>query len=82
MVNAAYTVGLGSCWVHRCKEVFETPEGKALLCEWGMDSRSNESIKVGNITMLLSGYRVGESSAIASTGPRNSKDRVDRSAFV
>lgn len=35
--NAAHAVGLGSCWIHRAKEVFETPEGKALLKEWGIE---------------------------------------------
>ena len=36
MVNAAYAAGLGSCWIHRCKEMFETEEGKELLKEWGL----------------------------------------------
>lgn len=37
LMNAAHAVGLGSCWIHRAKEVFETPEGKALLREWGIE---------------------------------------------
>ena len=37
LMNAAHSVGLGSCWVHRAKEVFDTPEGKELLKEWGID---------------------------------------------
>lgn len=36
MFNAAYSLGLGSCWVHRTKQMFETEEGKALLKEWGV----------------------------------------------
>ena len=36
MVNAAYAVGLGSCWINRNKQVFELPEGKALLKKWGL----------------------------------------------
>ena len=36
MVNAAYAVGLGSCWIHRCKQMFQTEEGKALLKQWGL----------------------------------------------
>ena len=36
MVNAAYAAGLGSCWIHRCKPMFEMEEGKALLKEWGL----------------------------------------------
>ena len=37
LLNAAHAVGLGSCWIHRAKEVFNTPEGKALLKEWGLE---------------------------------------------
>lgn len=36
MLNAAHAVGLGSCWINRCYEMFETDEGKALLKEWGI----------------------------------------------
>ena len=36
MLNAAYAVGLGSCWINRCKEVFELKEGKELLKKWGI----------------------------------------------
>ncbi len=36
LLNAAHAVGLGSCWIHRAKEVFESKEGKALLQEWGI----------------------------------------------
>lgn len=37
LMNAAHAVGLGSCWIHRAKEVFDLPEGKALLKEWGIE---------------------------------------------
>ena len=37
MVNAAYAAGLGSCWIHRCKEMFATEEGAALLKKWGIE---------------------------------------------
>ena len=36
LLNAAYAVGLGSCWIHRCKQMFELPEGKAMLRLWGL----------------------------------------------
>ena len=36
MVNAAYAAGLGSCWIHRCKQMFEMEEGKELLRKWGL----------------------------------------------
>jgi len=37
MYNAAYSLGLGSCWVHRTKQMFESEEGKTLLKEWGVE---------------------------------------------
>ena len=36
LMNAAHSLGLGSCWIHRAKECFDTPEGKALLRTWGV----------------------------------------------
>ena len=36
MCLAAYSLGLGSCWIHRCKQVFESEQGKALLEKWGV----------------------------------------------
>ena len=36
LMNAAYAVGLGSCWIHRAKQTFETEEGKSLLRKWGL----------------------------------------------
>lgn len=36
LMNAAHSLGLGSCWIHRAKEVFDSAEGKALLNKWGL----------------------------------------------
>ena len=36
LMNAAHSLGLGSCWIHRAKECFDTQEGKALLRAWGV----------------------------------------------
>ncbi len=36
LLNAAYAIGVGACWIHRAKEVFETAEGQALLQTWGI----------------------------------------------
>ena len=36
LMNAAHSVGVSSCWIHRAKEMFETKEGKELLKEWGI----------------------------------------------
>jgi len=41
MVNAACAAGLGSCWIHRCRQMFETEEGKALLRKWGLKENLN-----------------------------------------
>lgn len=37
LMNAAHSLGLGSCWIHRAKEEFESEEGKKLLKEWGIE---------------------------------------------
>ena len=36
MMLAAHTLGLGSCWIHRAKEEFETEEYQKLLHELGV----------------------------------------------
>lgn len=38
LMLAAHAAGLGSCWIHRAREVFESAEGKALLTKWGLDA--------------------------------------------
>ena len=53
MFNAAYALGLGSCWIHRTKEMFESEEGKALLKKWGVEK---ELIGVGSCIL---GYPEG-----------------------
>ncbi|MBO7690758.1 MAG: PTS sugar transporter subunit IIA [Clostridia bacterium] len=50
MMNAAHAVGLGSCWIHRAKEEFETATGKTLLREWGLPET------VEGIGHLILGY--------------------------
>lgn len=36
MMLAAHDQGLGSCWVHRAKQEFESPEGKEILKSLGI----------------------------------------------
>jgi nitroreductase len=36
LLLAAYAVGLGACWIHRAREVFDSPEGKALMRQWNI----------------------------------------------
>lgn len=54
LLNAAHAVGLGSCWINRAKESFETPEGKALKEKWGIPENY---VGVGNCIL---GYIDGE----------------------
>lgn len=37
MMLAAYSLGIGSCWIHRAKEEFESEDGKKILKELGID---------------------------------------------
>ena len=48
MMNAAHALGLGSCWVHRAKETFELPEGRALLERLGIEG---EYEGIGNLVV-------------------------------
>lgn len=36
MMLTAHSLGLGSCWIHRAKETFETDEGKQILKDLGI----------------------------------------------
>ena len=55
LLNAAHAKGLGSCWIHRAKEVFETEEGKAILTELGIDAE--KYVGIGNCIL---GYVKGD----------------------
>ena len=37
LMNAAHALGVGSCWIHRAHEEFDSDEGKALLAKWGVE---------------------------------------------
>lgn len=37
LMQAAHAVGLGSCWINRAKEEFDSEGGKQLLKEWGIE---------------------------------------------
>lgn len=36
LLNAAHAVGLGSCYINRAREMFDTPEGAELKKAWGI----------------------------------------------
>lgn len=54
MFNAAASLGIGSCWIHRERQMFESEEGKALLKKWGV---TGDYIGVGSCIL---GYPDGE----------------------
>ena len=37
LMNAAHALDVDSCWIHRAREVFDSPEGQALLHQWGLE---------------------------------------------
>ena len=53
LLLAAHSCGLGSCWVHRAREEFSSPEGKAMLREWGIEG---EYVGIGHCIL---GYPAG-----------------------
>lgn len=36
MMNAAHAIGLGSCWINREREMFDTDEGRELMRRFGL----------------------------------------------
>ena len=51
MMAAAHSLGLGSCWIHRARQEFESAEGKALMKKWGV------SENYAGIGHCILGYR-------------------------
>ena len=37
MLLAAHALGIGGCWIHRAKQVFDSPEGKEILKSLGIE---------------------------------------------
>ena len=48
LMNAAHSLEIGSCWIHRAKEEFESAEGKELL----KNGESKETMKESVIAYL------------------------------
>ena len=57
LMVAAESLGLGSRWIHRAKEEFESEEGRALLKSWGIEGEYE------GIGHCLLGYWAGEKPA-------------------
>ena len=54
LMLAAHDLGIGSCWIHRAKEVFEKEEGKEILKSLGIEG---DYEGIGNCIL---GYADGE----------------------
>lgn len=54
MLNAADSLGLGACWIHRAKEVFESKEGKEILKDLGIEGNYE------GIANVIVGYKNSE----------------------
>ena len=66
LMLAAHSLGLGSCWIHRAKEEFESDYGKELLAKLGIEG------DWAGIGHCILGYPDGE---VPAGTPRND-DRV------
>jgi len=54
LMLAAHSLGIGSCWIHRAKEIFEMEEGKEILKSLGIEG---DYEGIGNCVI---GYIEGE----------------------
>lgn len=57
LMNAAHAEGIGSCWIHRARQEFESEEGKDLLKSFGIEG---DYVGVGHCIL---GYADEEPSA-------------------
>ena len=63
LMLAAASLGLGSCWINRAREEFDSAEGKALLKKWGIEG---DWIGVGHCIL---GYPAAEPKPAAPRKP-------------
>lgn len=54
LMNAAHALDVDSCWIHRAREVFASPEGEELKKQWGVPE---SYIGIGNCIL---GYRAAD----------------------
>ena len=59
LMNAAHSLGIASCWIHRAKEEFDSAEGKAILKSLGIEGDYE------GIGHCILGYAAQESKAAA-----------------
>ena len=63
LMLAAHALGIGSCWIHRTKEEFESEDGKEILKSLGIDG---EYVGIGHCIL---GYVDGEPKPAAERKP-------------
>lgn len=63
LMLAAHALGIGSCWIHRAKEEFESEEGKEILKSLGIEG---EYVGIGHCIL---GYADGEPKPAAERKP-------------
>lgn len=63
LMLAAHALGIGSCWIHRAKEEFESEDGKEILKSLGIDG---EYVGIGHCIL---GYADGEPKPAAERKP-------------
>ena len=61
LMLSAHSLGIGSCWIHRAKEEFESDEGKKILADLGITGNFEG---IGHVAL---GYVDGK---LAPKGPR------------
>jgi nitroreductase len=59
LMNAAWSMGVSSCWINRAREFFDQPAGKALLKQWGLPER------LQGVGICILGYPEGDIPAAA-----------------
>ena len=63
LMNAAWAIGVGSCWINRATEYFDLPEGKAWLKKWNLP----ETMR--GVAFCIMGYPDG-----AAPAPKERRD--------
>ena len=54
LMLAAHSLGIGSCWINRTTEYFNTPDGQELMKDWGLPE------KLKAVATCVLGYPDGE----------------------
>jgi nitroreductase len=64
LMNAAAALGVGSCWIHRAKEEFESAEGQQILADLGIEGNYE------GIGHCVLGYPAEGAAVLGEAAPR------------